>query len=165
MTIVINSLGVEQLVGTVDSVSELGRNIERTSYGFMEVVRVPFDLNGLLTGESTSIQSVEFGKGAIFLEAQVIVVDVDATETIDVGLIKTTGSRAADAFTTDADALVAAATLANVAIVAGSGASIGVTTTSRTTLTAAMSAGTDTATGYILLTYMGANDYFDNIDA
>ena len=164
MTIVVNSLGVEQLVGPQDSIAELSRNIERTSFGFMEVVRVPFDSTGLLTGEAVSIQDVEFGKGAIFLEAKVIVAGVDATETIDVGLIKSTGSRAADAYTADPDALVAAGALDTAGIVVGAGAQIGVATTSRTTLTAALSAGTDTGTGYILLTFMGNNDYFDNID-
>lgn len=164
MTIVVNSLGVEQLVGPQDSISELARNIERTSFGFMEVVRVPFDSTGLLTGESVSIQDVEFGKGAIFLDAKVIVAGVDATETIDVGLVKATGSRAADTFTADPDALVAAASLATAGIVAGAGAQIGVATSSRTALTATLSAGTDTGAGYILLTFMGNNDYFDNID-
>lgn len=164
MTTVVNSLGVEQLVGPVDSVSELARNIERTSFGFMEVVRVPFDSTGLLTGESVSIQDVEFGKGAIFLDAKVIVTGVDATETIDVGLVKATGSRAADAYADYPGALVPAGALDTAGIVAGTGAQLGVPTTSRTALTATLSAGTDTGAGYILLTFMGNNDYFDNID-
>jgi hypothetical protein len=162
MTIVVNSLGVEQLVGPQDSINELARNIERTSFGFKEIVRVPFDSTGLLTGESASIQDLEFGKGAIFLSADVIVTTGEAV-TLNVGLEKAEGSRASDAFTADPDGLVAAGSLAAAGIVAGAGALIGLELGSRTTLTAAVSGGT-TAQGYILIEFMGANDYFDNID-
>ena len=161
MTIVLNSLGVEQLVGPQDSISELARNIERTSFGFKEVVRVPFDDSGILTGEAASIQDVEFGKGGIFLVTDIIVTSA-AAGSINVGLEKAEGSRASDAFTADPDGLVAAADLSATGIVAGAGALIGQVLPSRTTLTAAVT-GTGVA-GYILCEYMGANDYFDNID-
>lgn len=163
MTIVLNSLGVEQLVGPVDAEAELARNIDRTSFGFKEIVRVPFDSTGMLTGEAPSIQSVEFGKGGIFLVADVIVTTPDAG-TISVGLEKAEGSRASDVFTADPDGLVAAATLAATGIVAGAGALIGQVLDSRTQLTVDV-AGATVAEGYILLEYMGGSDYFDNIDA
>lgn len=165
MTTVVNSLGVEQLVGPVDSVSELARNIDRTSFGFKEVVRVPFDETGLLTGESASIQSVEFGKGGIFLVSDVVVTTSEAAMTLDVGLAKATGSRAADAFTADPDGLVAAASLAATGIVEGTGALIGQVLDSRTQLTVAVNGGATDVKGYVLLEYMGGSDYFDNIDA
>lgn len=165
MTIVVNSLGVEEIKGPHGVEGELSRSIERTDYGFLHTVRVPFDSTGILNGTAgTSIEDVEFGKGAYFLEATVVVTGTDATETVDVGLALADTARAGDTFTADPDGLVAAGALDNAGLVAGAGALLGIETSARTKLTATLSAGTDTAAGYILLTYMGGSDYFDNIN-
>jgi len=161
--VLVNSLGVEQIQGPYSVTAETERQLERANFGFIEYMRIPFDASGLVVPASTSIDQIEFGKGTVFLSADLIVETVDATETMDVGLILADNARTGDTFTTDVDALVATGSVATAGIVNGSGASIGVATSGRTKLTAAMSAGTDTAAGYILLKFIGGVDYFDNI--